>query len=372
MRRRSTYTFASSAAAWCQLSDSGAIEGWSDEDLKATAATYFGDGADADLPDHIRLVYNIGRLILRRANQVPTPESKPSAFFLLPQAPASAESTALDDQPMLGTGRHELAGRFWFVGPAARQGTALVLDAWPEKDADVFDLACEKLGIGGAPAVIFEARTSPQLLWFYPCGLANREMANPVPLSSEGIGLKQILSIIDRAHHDSIVTPRPRGSQGMKLWKNASKHHPVKDVEARIQEILRIALTAALPPTMVVRDEQHQTTGRIDLEIEESNAMPGHFVRHALLELKVLRSYGSTGRTVSVANVTNAIKEGVSQAKSYRDERETQSAALCCFDMRKEPGGTDCFDPVKQQARRNKVELRVWPVYASAKQYRTT
>jgi hypothetical protein len=371
MRRRFTFTFASSAAGWCQLSDPGPIEGWSDEDLKATAATYFGDGADADLPDHIRLVYNVGRLILRRANQAPAPESMPSAFFLLPQAPSAADSAALDNQPMLGTGRHELANRFWFVGPAARQGTALVLEAWPEKDADFFDLACGKLGIGSAPAVIFEARTNPQLLWFYPCGLAKGEVANPVPLSSEGIGLEQILSIVDRAHRDSIVTPRPRGSQGSKLWKNAGKHHPVEDAEARIQEILRVALTAALPPTMMVRDEQHQTTGRIDLEIEESNATPGHFVRHALLELKVLRSYRSTGRAVSRASVADAIKEGVSQAKSYRDERETLSAALCCFDMRKEPGGADCFDPVKQKARRNKVALRVWPVYASAKQYRT-
>ena len=350
--------------------DSGEVKGWADEDLEDTATIYFGDGADADLPDHVRLVFNVGRLILRRGEQAATGESEPAAFFLSPQAPAAADTAKLDEQPMLGTGRHELAGRFWFVGPVARQGTALILDGWPESDAEAFNLACATLGLGDTPAVIFEARTDPQLLWFYPRGLANKEVAHPVPLSSEGVDLKKILSIVDRAHRDSLITPRPRGPRGTKLWKNAGKHYPAEDAEARIQEILRIALASALPPTMTVRDEQHQTSGRIDLEIEESNAIPGHFIRHALLELKVLRSYGSTGRSVSRAKVAETIKEGVRQAKNYRDERETLTAALCCFDMRKQPGGNECFEPVKRQARRNKVELCVWPVYASAKQLR--
>lgn len=352
------------------MTETAVAEGWSDDDLEITAEKYFGEGADADLPDPVRLVFNVGRLVLRRLEGAASGESEPSAFFLSPEPPAPADEDKLEPQPMLGSGRHELGGRFWFVGPAARRGVALSLEGWPERDKEVFDLACESLDIGEVPAVLFEARTESPELWFYPRGLADPESGISVPLSSESIDLDRIFEIIDRAHRDAIVTPQRKAPAGMKLWKNARRHHPVKQAEARIQYILRVALSAALPPTMVVREEQDEATGRIDLEIDERVPGAGIHICHALLELKVLRSYRSTGKPVPPAKVNEAIEEGVIQAKSYREAREALASALCCFDMRKQPNGSSCFGGVEGKARRGKVKLRVWPVYASVQQYR--
>jgi energy-coupling factor transporter ATP-binding protein EcfA2 len=161
----------------------------------------------------------------------------------------------------------------------------------------------------------------------------------------------------------------PLPSEPARLWQNGPKYRPKRDAEDRIQNILRIALQAAFPAT-VVREEQPHTSGRLDLEIEEAAPTPATFVRHALLELKVLRSYTDTGSTVSAGKATEAIEEGLRQAIAYREERGTLASALCCFDMRKAHSGESCFEPVVTRAGEQKVALRVWPLYGTVDQIR--
>src|SRR5687767_3721207 len=100
-------------------------------------------------------------------------------------------------------------------------------------------------------------------------------------------------------------------------------------------------------PTCTIRHEETGTSGRLDLEIEETDeASLGTVVRYAVLEPKVLRSFRSGGSTYSDQKNLDWIEDGVGQAASYRAERKALAAALCCFDMRKEMTGEKCFDHV--------------------------
>jgi hypothetical protein len=111
-------------------------------------------------------------------------------------------------------------------------------------------------------------------------------------------------------------------------------------------------------------------SGRLDLEIEEPLMQAGEFVRHAILELKVLRSFGSTGSSVSKTEIRKIVKEGVEQAASYREERDAHASALCCFDMRTKSTRKKCFHGIQASAKKRDVKLRVWPIFASAKEFR--
>ena len=92
--------------------------------------------------------------------------------------------------------------------------------------------------------------------------------------------------------------------------------------------------------------------GRTDLEIEQGNPVDHSLVtRYAILELKVLRSFGSTGHVVTQGFTDDWIESGVEQAAAYRAEKEARWSALCCFDMRVEDlGHAKCFESVQDMA----------------------
>jgi hypothetical protein len=343
------------------------IQGWPDDNLRATAYAHHGEGADSDLPEWLRFLIGVVRIINNRARQAPEPEQTPAAFFLAPGGPSSVEGADLRSEPMLDNGLSELGGQLWFVGPVPRNGLALALPEWPT-DAELFERIEGELAIGDLPAVLFDPRPDPPQVRHYPNGLADRDGVEVIATAGQPIDLARVLDVIDVAHRAHLEKPRS-SPEGARLWQNGTKHRPKRDAEARIQNILRIALQAAFPAT-VVRDEQPQSSGRLDLEIEEALQPAGTFIRHALLELKVLRSYTSGGTSVSATRVAEAIEEGLRQAIAYRDERRTLASALCCFDMRKTHSGDSCFAPVATHAGEQKVALRVWPLYGTAAQFR--
>lgn len=345
----------------------GSVEGWPDQDLLATAHAHFGEGADSDLPDWLRFLIGVVRIIDNRTRQTSEPEQTPAVFFLAPRGPASLDSGELRSEPLLDNGLSELGGQLWFVGPVPHNGLALALPEWPS-DAELFDRIESELAIGDLPAVLFDPRPDPPQLRHYPAGLADRDRVKVIATAGQPIDLDRVLEVVDLAHRAHLEKPRSH-PEPARLWQNGPKHQPKRDAEDRIQNILRIALQAAFPAT-VVREEQPQTSGRLDLEIEEAAPAAATFIRHALLELKVLRSYTATGSTVSATKAAEAIEEGLRQAIAYRDERGTLASALCCFDMRKAHSGESCFEPVATRAGEKKVALRVWPLYGTVDQFR--
>lgn len=95
--------------------------------------------------------------------------------------------------------------------------------------------------------------------------------------------------------------------------------------------------TQRFAPYLEVRSEQPSTIGRTDVELIQTwRLSPGHEIRHALIELKVLRSYGSTGRPVSDKVIRRHISQGVRQAAQYGNANNSKIRMLCCYDMRQE------------------------------------
>ena len=342
--------------------------GWTDAELLATAKENRGVGNDADLSDEARFLAGVVRVILKRlANDEQLLADAPAIFFLHPGGPSG--SATLDSFPMLDNGLTPIEQRLWFVSPVVTTGKCLTLDEWD--DAAVFEFACNELGVGSVPAIVFEPRTTRPEARYYPLGVAQPELYEQLRLSGAVISLEEIFAVIDMIHERVLVTPNSH-APGPALWEKPRRHWPSSRAEQLIQMYLRTGLTTAFP-SCTVRAEQSQSTGRLDLEIEEPDwSDPSTVTRHAILELKVLRSYTNTGGTVSARQTGDAVTEGLTQASAYRTERRTRRSALCCFDMRVAVTGERCFTrTIRTRAGKLKVALRVWHVFASSKEYRT-
>ncbi len=155
-----------------------------------------------------------------------------------------------------------------------------------------------------------------------------------------------------------------------KLWQDHEKWWPAKQAEALVQLHLKAGLAGAFL-TCTVRHEQTMAEGRLDLQIEERDPLdPGKVTHHAVLELKVLRSFGETGKAYTEQDMLDWIESGVKQAAAYRDNKGARHAVLCCFDMRVEDTKEVCFAHVLDLARRLSVELKRWFLYGSSDLYR--
>jgi len=341
--------------------------GWNDEDMRRTVQRNYGLGSDSSLPNHVRFLVGVARVIRNRVQRADAGLlAIPAVFFLQPSGPCGLETLEHEVVPMLDNGLTQVEGRLIFVGPVAARAIMIDVENW--SDAEVFGPTVQHLGLAGVPAVLFETRTDPVEARFYTKGLDEPDTFDLLRLSQSAITMDEVFEIVDRVHLNSLVVPTVQ-SPDAKLWQHLAKKRVSKHAERRIQWPLRVGLSAAFP-MCVIREEQSQATGRIDLEIEESDPVdPSQVVRHALLELKVIRSFWESGEAVSDKQNANHIAEGVVQAAMYRDERNTRAAALCCFDMRSDLG-QDCFSHVRTKAKRTRVVLRRWHIFASAKEYR--
>ncbi|MEV4281654.1 hypothetical protein [Actinoplanes xinjiangensis] len=236
-------------------------------------------------------------------------------------------------------------------------------------DEEIFRIIEEDLGLGGVPAVTFDARFAPPQARFYPEGLSKTENARYLRSSSVAITADDIFEVFDRLHEQYLCTPDVQSKVG-RLWHDATKGYASEDAEDQVQIVVRNGLTGAFP-TCIIRAEQVQSTGRLDVEIEEPMAgKRSTIIRHAVIELKVLRGLRSTGTKVADSYNRNWIDKGVRQASEYRNERGARLAALCCFDMRSQPTGQTCFGHVLKLAADHNVYLRSWHLFSSSEAYR--
>jgi hypothetical protein len=348
----------------------GPISGWSDEELRHNAEMNFGLGSDANLSSDIRFRVGVVRAIRERRLNAGEEDGDllPAIFLLAPPGPETDGAWNTESIPMLDTGLKELAGFFWFVGPAVRLGHRILQKEYAADEAEAFGAVVTTFGLGGVPAIVVEHRSSAPQARFYPEGLECPDTVEVLRLGDEPIEMPAILAVIDAVHEKQLVTPSVQGTT-CSLWAEPSKSWPVSDAEKQIQGVLRSALQGAYPGT-TVREEETQATGRLDLEIGEQQPGRNVLVRHALLELKVLRAFRESGFVVPKKEVATAVKDGMDQVLSYRDERQVKAAALCCFDMRAEVTGDDCFSGHKKRASDTELFLRAWHLFNTAKAYR--
>jgi hypothetical protein len=348
-------------------SDVGA---WRSDDLQATARQYFGLGADADLPGPVRLLTAVDRIAgLRRAATIGAPEPALPAVFLLRPVPPDDTLAQTRVAPMVDNGLTPIAGRVWFVNSAVCRGR--YIDFEYVGDAELFDFVENTLRCGDVPAVVYEPRTDPATLRFYPNGLFEADICTVVAIGQDrDIAVHEILDVIDEIHRRVLVTPDAQDAAGS-VWEKADRGLPAHDAEGRIQMHLRTGLTVAFLGCRV-RKEQPGIPGRLDLQIERTDPRAqGTIAIFAVLELKVLKSYWSSGNPVTDRENQQAVQDGVRQAATYRDDRHARAAAVCCFDMRREHTGDRCFDDVTDLASRLDVTTKAWHLFWSAADWRT-
>jgi hypothetical protein len=341
---------------------------WSADDFMATVRNNSVAGADSGLPDEVRFVAGVAKLLrLRLATR--GSENDPvraSVFLLHPAAPS--RNVTLKRVPMLNNGLTSLTGKIWLVNPAVVVGRSVEINSVSEDD-EIFRTVTEDLELGDVPTVIFEPRSTPPDVRAFPRGLNQPEIYASIPLSGLNISLEKVLDEVDHIYNVNLISPEAHSKAG-RLWKNQDKWWVVQNAEDLIQLYLHVGLASAFP-TCTVRAEQTQATGRLDIEIEESDTADRSLItRHALLELKVLRSYGSTGISESDSETREWVQKGVKQAATYRNERGVRAAALCCFDMRKDDSDLKCFEHVLELAKELAVTLRRWYIYAKSEYYR--
>jgi hypothetical protein len=235
-------------------------------------------------------------------------------------------------------------------------------------DDELFNLVTDHFGQASTPAIVFDPRTQVPEARFYVQGLAQPDNYEPISIRTEDVTLERVLSIVELIYRNQLVTPAIH-SKVAKLWHSSRNSRPSKTAEAKIQLYLKAGLQGAFP-TCVVRDEQIMPEGRLDIEIEQADALdPATVTRHAVLELKVLRSVTQGGTTVSDSTTADWIGSGVEQAAAYRTSKHFLWCALFCFDMRTSNVGQACFDHVREIAVQLGVAVRCWYLYVSAREY---
>ncbi len=342
---------------------------WEGDDFRSTAWRTAGIGVNADLPDESRFPSEVVKLLNKRSMELERrgeQEDDDLAIFLLAPEPPETHANA-SWEPMLDNGRSKLIGRLWFTPAAVISAHWIPL---PDGSDEVrFRYVTDELKLPTRPALIYEARTTPPTLRWYPCGLGQQDNVEPVALSGP-VDPEDVFETINRIYHQCLKTPGSMISSG-NLWFDARKHRASNRAEKTVQEQLKAGLAARFG-YCDIRHEQTQPGGRTDLEIEERNLNDqGTIERHAVIELKVLRSYGQKGKSVSQNQIDRLIEIGVDQAAVYRNEKSFNWSALCCFDMRRDNDGDHaCFEHVDAHARELQVELRRWFLFASAMAYR--
>ena len=345
---------------------------WKDADLEATTTIHAGLGADAGIPKDVRFRSNVVKLVRRRLALTPKSADLelPAIFLLRPSPPDEMPTERPKRVPMLDNGRHELNGKVWFVG--AGPGSGHFVPFANDDDDLLFRFVTDDLNLGAVPAIVFDPRLNDPHLRHYPNGLNDVGEFEEITILSVQVTFAQVSEAVNRTYLEKMKTPDAQ-PQTAKLWKKASKWQPFQDAELRVQMYLEIALNSAFP-TCTVRSEQSMPEGRIDIEIFENDANDRSIItQHGVLELKVLRSFGETGRKVSQKYTKEWIKSGVQQAAAYRDGKGAKWGALLCFDMRcQNIGDTESFKHVTALAKKFGVCLRRWFMYGTSAQLRST
>lgn len=342
--------------------DLGAWQGDRAELATARRSSY---GDIDDLPGELRFQVYVSRAVQARERRADAETTGAAAFILVTPQQQEALKAGRSFDRTVHTGRVRLAGRVHFMTHRAASS------AFEEYEGDangVFDriaeLQCDRL-----PALVYDPSAGKSTLTYYPQGTHTDDGLVEVQLDASPVTEAEILSVIDAVYRAQLCTPDNDGP--IKVWQNAGKGHPIEEAERTVQQFLRAGLAARFH-WCTIRAEQASKLGRTDLEVvDDRTGEPGAITHHALLELKVLRSFSHSGTAYPAATTDDAISKGVNQAHSYGVNNNSLLRMLCCFDMRTDDvGNTATFAHVEANATTLCVSLKRWYMYRSSEHMR--
>jgi hypothetical protein len=228
----------------------------------------------------------------------------------------------------------------------------------------LFTFVSQTLKSGSRPAVYFDGSANDEVFRFYPGGVDDPDNCEDITFCGAQINETTLKSLLDRIHERSLMTPTASPSSG-DLWKDGRKCYPVEQAERAIQRTLYDALAATLG-NVRVKYEETGVFGRYDLALIEQDPLdPSKSTNHAILELKIVKAFTSTGNPVSDTANKKAVLKGITQAFAYRKEHGSRISALCCYDMRSNPTLHKHFDCGCKAATKLEVKLWAWPLFST-------
>lgn len=346
-------------------SDALLLGSW-EADRRQLAVAQRSDHGDVDdLPDVLRFQVHVSRMIRKRESQPGAETSGAAAFILVcPDEQDKLRAGRVWDR-LVHTGTRPLSSRVHFVTP---QATSSALEAHVGDDNDLFGRIAA-LGYDDRPTLFYVPSDGESSLSYYPKGTRTDDDLREVVLKFGRVTEAEVNETLQAIYRSELCTPDNTGPT--KLWKNELKGYPVKDAERTVQQMIRHALVGRFL-WCTIRQEQPGKSGRTDLEIvDDRTGKQGTIYHHALLELKVLRSFGSTGRAYDATTIQDAIVKGVNQAHEYGTANNSVLRMLCCYDMRSDDVGDDVtFVHVKDRATTLSIRLKRWYLYRSSQDYR--
>lgn len=352
-------------AAESQIKASLDLGAWqADRPILAVAPTSLYGDVD-ELPEAVRFQVYVSRLVQLRERQTDTETAGAAAFVLVTPTQQQSLKAGRKLDRTVHNGRVRLAGRVHFMTHRAMSSV------YEEHSGDVnavydriAELQCDRL-----PALVYDPSEGDSTLSYYPHGTYTDDGLVAIHLGAGPVTEADILAAIDAVYRVKLCTPDNSGP--VKLWEDAGKWHPVEQAERTVQEFVQAGLAGRFH-WCTIRAEQAGKLGRTDLEVVDDRTGPaGTITHHALLEMKVLRSFGSTGAKCPPASNDEAIVKGMNQAHSYANANNSLLRMLCCFDMRSEDvGDVATFAHVQADAATLRVSLKRWYLYRSSEELR--
>jgi hypothetical protein len=331
--------------------------------IEAAPRSAFGD--IDDLPPELRFQVYVSRTIRARERHTDAETAGAAAFILVTAQQQEGLKVGRSFNRTVHMGCVRLAGRVHFMTPRAASS------AFEEYAGDangVFEriaaLQCDHL-----PTMLYDPGAGKTRLSYYPKGTHTDDGMIEVDLDVGPVTETEILSVIDAVYRTELCTPDNSGPT--KIWQNAGKGYPIEEAERTVQQFLRVGLAARFH-WCTIRAEQAGKLGRTDLEVVDNRTGEvGSVTHHALLELKVLRSFSHSGSAYAAAATVEAVSKGVNQAHSYGNDNNALLRMLCCFDMRSDDvGDTTTFAQVQTEAAMLCVRMKRWYLYRSSEHMR--
>ncbi len=337
-------------------SDRGAVE--------QAAPVLRGDVTNVPILE--RFAIYVARAVSKYERRTNCDRTQPAAFVLVDGPTLAALRAGRSRDTMVSTGANQVTGRIHFVTETVARS---VYETFEGAEAQVIVDRLEALALDNLPVLIYQPLVDGSFLEFFPNGTSSDVGRRSIDLCTVSISESDIVQAVKSVHMAQLITPDLTHPFG--VWTNPAKGWPIKDAERGIQQFVRVGLQTRFYWCRVAM-EQPDKDGRTDLELlDEATGGPGIVTRHATLELKVLRSRGETGSSVSNATTEQHISDGVNQAYSYAMSRTSIHRLLCCFDMRDSDVGDDTtFSHVRSTAATLAVKLFRWYLYRSSDQYR--
>jgi hypothetical protein len=221
--------------------------------------------------------------------------------------------------------------------------------------------------LGALPTIVLvPANRSVTMYWH---GLDDEESSWELHVAAsapQSLTQHELVGVLDAVWDNALASPQPHYDV---VWKNRDQFVAFGQAERRVQHILIPILRVEFRENFVVRPEDRQPSGRIDVSIApRRRGVTGV----GTIELKALCSRRESSRPAGFrpegpAVHKAAIKKGLGQAVDAKRRLSADIAILACYDLRKEPQQTTAFaKEITKQAKLKGIVLEHYPLYASA------